>query len=190
MTESPRRRPQRGSAERGCSKGEDRPSETRPGRAVSFDAAVVAHNQSRCRDDHAEAHSVGSDKQLDRADCDTWYAHNSHTLWRSASQRSTSPLRHPTAREPAPPSLTGCGKSPLLTRRQRVVRAKPTTFSTSLVRRIESISHAPILIAGKVPGHTPRDPRNFSWRETPLTSRRPNLQQQQQTPRTPPSRPP
>ena len=44
MTESPRRRPQRGSAERGCSKGEERPSETRPGRAVSFDAAVVAHN--------------------------------------------------------------------------------------------------------------------------------------------------
>ena len=87
-------------------------------------------------------------------------AQQSHTL-AFREPTLTSPLRHPTAREPAPPSLTGCGKSPLLTRRHKVVRAKPTTSSTSLVRRIESIQSHSDPHRGKGTRTHPTRPKKF-----------------------------
>ena len=57
-------------------------------------------------------------------------------LGRSSIQAWISVRRQPTARLPAPPRRIGAGKSPLLTRRQSVVRPRPVATSTSAVRRI------------------------------------------------------
>lgn len=59
-----------------------------------------------------------------------------YAVGRSSSHRSTSLRRQPTARDPRPPSLTGCGKSPERLRRHNEVRDRPVNSSTVRVRKI------------------------------------------------------
>ena len=53
-------------------------------------------------------------------------------IGRSSNQRSTSMYRHPIARVPSPPSRTGGGNWPSLTRRHSVEREMPRAARTSL----------------------------------------------------------
>ena len=59
-----------------------------------------------------------------------------YAVGRSSSHRSTSRRRQPTARDPRPPSLTGCGKSPERLRRHNEVRDRPVNSRTVRVRKI------------------------------------------------------
>ena len=94
---------------------------------------------------------------------------------RCAQQSHTLAFREPTLNLTAAPPHSARARTPEPHRLREVATLDPApqggpgktdhTPAHLWFAGLSPFNHTPILIAGKVPGHTPRDPKNFSWSE-------------------------